>query len=189
MPTSTDPLAAGANLEAATRGRIKQNDPWVTEAIAAASEAVRNACGWHIAPSVTETLTRDARGSTVLALPTMHLTDVDSLVENGTALAVDVDFEWSENGVLERFAGWVWKRRGIAATITHGYATTPPVVLDLVCAIAARGIIAQRTAGVKREQAGTNSLELATLNEVPISVDILPHELARLRPYVLPERA
>ena len=40
----------------------------------AASDAIREYCGWNIYPQVTETITVDGSGTSVLLLPTMNLT-------------------------------------------------------------------------------------------------------------------
>ena len=40
----------------------------------AAQAAVRAYCGWHIAPSLSETLVLDGTGARAFILPTLHLT-------------------------------------------------------------------------------------------------------------------
>jgi hypothetical protein len=61
------------------------------DAWAATVAEVRAFCGWHIAPEVTETLTLDGPGGYVLVLPTLHLVDLVSVTNDGTAIT---DPEW-----------------------------------------------------------------------------------------------
>jgi hypothetical protein len=116
---------------------------------------VQTYCGWHIAPSVTETLTLDGPGGNVLVLPSLYVTDVSAITEDGTVLAdgtdpdVPADYTWSQAGIVRRswatgiWSGWcgVWwtsQLRGIQVDLTHGYDTWP---LDLAAVI---GTISER---------------------------------------------
>jgi hypothetical protein len=68
------------------------------DAWAATVAEVRAFCGWHIAPEVTETLTLDGPGGYVLVLPTLHLVDLVSVTNDGTAVtdpASTGTSEWS----------------------------------------------------------------------------------------------
>ena len=186
-------LASGANLEAATKGRILADAPWVAESLAAATQAVRNACGWHVGPPRVETdLRLDGSGSRIQRLPSLHVTAIATLNDNGVDLIPDVDFDWSENGVLER-GRWSRKRRGITVTFTHGHALEDiPDVVNLVTVIAARAVASARSGGAVREQAGSNSIELAKIGgfiSAPINATVLSHELILLEPYILPQEA
>lgn len=102
----------------------------------AACAAVRAYCGWHIAPSVTETVTVDGSGGFTQFIPTLHLTDVASIANDGTALTTP---EWSEFGMI-RFSsypyGWTCKFRGVVATITHGYDQCPTEILPILTRMA-----------------------------------------------------
>lgn len=129
----------------------------------AVSDDVRDYCGWHIAPSVTETLTVDGSGGEVLGLPTLHLTAVASIAEDGEDLDVD-GVEWSQAGYLRKpYSRWTAKLRGVTAEVTHGYDTTPPGLLALVCDMA----LARLTVpvGVSREQSGGESVTYAAPGE------------------------
>ena len=44
--------------------------------VRAAQGAVRRYCGWHVAPSITETLRLDGYGGRVLTLPSKHITAI-----------------------------------------------------------------------------------------------------------------
>lgn len=118
------------------------------EAWRAAVSAIRHACGWHIAPSVTETLTVEGDGSGLLLLPTLHLTGVSAVSNDGEALAdlTDKDaFQWSRRGVLRWNRRWSAKYDGVSVTITHGYDDFPPELLAVARAMAGLGFGTQAT--------------------------------------------
>lgn len=92
----------------------------------AAVSAVRGYCGWHVAPSTTETVTVDGSGGNVQFLPTLRLTEVHSVVADGRTVP---DPEWSSFGMLRGVRSC--KFRGVVATITHGYDDLPADVLEV----------------------------------------------------------
>ena len=106
------------------------------DAWAAACDAVRAYCGWHVAPSVTETVTLDGSDSDVMILPTLHLTNL-STVMNDT-VAVDSP-EWSQFGIV-RGTCWTGKYRGVTLTMTHGYDLCPPEIVGVLHEAADRGL-------------------------------------------------
>lgn len=154
-----------------------------------ASAAVVEYCGWHIAPSVTETVTADGSGTTIQSLPTMHLTAVNEVTEVETELDVST-LDWSTYGVLEKQDGswWTPRRRGVAAEITHGFAETPGWLVTLICAVAGRAFLA--APGVVQEAAGGESVTYAQ----PVvggggAVLLLPAEKAMLDRIAVPGAA
>jgi len=62
--------------------------------------AIRRYCGWHIAPSITETITLDGDGSRHLWLPSLHVTAVTAVTNGDTVLDVSSDLDWSESGYV-----------------------------------------------------------------------------------------
>ena len=123
---------------------------------AAACEAVRNFCRWHIAPSITETVTMDGPGAPILFLQTLMLTAVDSVTSDGTA--VDVT-EWSASGMVRHPAGcWSGKFRGIAASFTHGYESCPAEILQVAYDMAKMGALT----GATNMQAGPFGITFPT---------------------------
>lgn len=103
--------------------------------VLAAAAIVRDYCGWHIAPTVTEEVTVDGPGGTALLLPTLHLTEVVSVVEDGTTVD-PTGYGWSEAGIVDG-RWWTTKRRGLVVTITHGYQLCPLPVRAVVGRLAA----------------------------------------------------
>src|SRR5690349_17879952 len=87
-----------------------------------AEAEVRGYCGWHVAPSVTEEVTVEGDGGSVLLLPSLRVTAVASVIdEDGNAVT---DWKVRRNGVLRRAGGW---RCGVeyTVTLTHGYDQPP----------------------------------------------------------------
>lgn len=127
------------------------------DALTAAAEAVRGWCHWHIAPSITETVTLDGNGTHLQPLSTRHLTAVTTVVENGKTLVEGTDYDWSQDGLLWRHqrsctcrGGWTNRFRGITATITHGYAVCPTEIAGVIARLAKAAsteLVAQETAG------------------------------------------
>lgn len=97
------------------------------------SDAIRDELGWNVLEETT-TLTVDGEGRTHLFLPTLRLTAVISVMEDGVALVDSTDFTWRGNGTLTRVSGdpcslsrWTCRPRGVVVTITHGYPVAPGV--------------------------------------------------------------
>lgn len=123
------------------------------DATARAEAEVRAYCGWHIAPEQTETLTLDGPGGPLLVLPSLHVVSVTSVAENGVELD-PAGYAWSAAGVVRRtssaatwngyygpgWTGWTDTLRGIAVTLTHGYASMPLDVQSVIDRLAARSV-------------------------------------------------
>lgn len=123
-----------------------------------ASSEVRSYCGWHIAPSLSETITRDSDGGKVLFLPTMYLTDITELTIDGDEVDdIDAAVSWSEFGLVRRTSGQCWPDayRSVTLKITHGYQDTPGEIAKVCVALAKRGPAAFNFA--KSETAGAVS--------------------------------
>src|SRR4051812_28403956 len=105
---------------------------------AAACGAVRGHCEWHVAPSAQETVQPTGSGGLVLLLPTLHLTDLTDVINDGVPVTVDPK-DWSEAGVVDNGTRWSRRRRGVTVTMTHGHETCPPEVLEVVTDLARSG--------------------------------------------------
>lgn len=151
-------------------------------AIAIATGQIRDYCGWHITPSVTETVTVDGPCSHVLTLPTLYLTAVSSVVEEGVTVSAD-EFDWSDSGYLRRRrCTWTGKPRGIIVGITHGYEEVPPAVKAAALALAS---LTQTPASAATSQsAGPYSIQLATRSDGSAGGAYMPEDVAdMLAPY------
>lgn len=139
-----------------------------------ASGDVRTYCGWHIAPSVTETVTADGSGGLVQALPTLNLTAVTAITEDGEPVDMD-DVHWSTAGLVTRATPWTSRLGGVTANITHGYSTVPAEIVGVVLMAAVRAAVSPT--GAVREQAGPFSITYSqTSPNQAGGVVLLPHE-------------
>lgn len=107
----------------------------------AALKAARNYCRWHVFPSQTDTLTLDGSYRFVQMLPSLHVTAITSVTEDGTLLTAGTDYEWSEAGMLRRLGcnPWTGKMRGLVVVLVHGYSSEPEDFQEVVERVAARG--------------------------------------------------
>lgn len=106
-----------------------------------AEALVRSYCGWHIAPSRTETVTLAGSDSRTLILPSLYVTDVASVTTYGGEVVPVESYDWTSAGVISR--GWrVWDCRPVTVVFTHGYAEPPADVTSVVQAIARRAVAA-----------------------------------------------
>lgn len=111
-------------LEQFTRGRLDRDDDESQRQLDAALAAARRYCGWHVTPVLTNTaVTVDGPGQKYLVLPTMNLTALTGMVENGVAINV-ATLGWSVRGLVVKTDNTWWSEgfSNITATISHGYA-------------------------------------------------------------------
>lgn len=128
-----DPVA----VEAFTQGRLNRDDEETERQLEAALAAARNYCRWHVTPALSaQSITLDGPGTSVLVLPTLKLTAVDAVTEDGTELDTDT-LEWSSRGLLAKASGLAWtsKLGGITVTIDHGYDAAPDFESVVLAAI------------------------------------------------------
>lgn len=129
--------------------------PFSETVVASSAEAIRNEAGWHIAPSVTETITIDSNGGPILMLPTLYLTAVTEVVDvSGDTPTVLTGWRKSRAGMLSRQQGWPHGFESVEVTFTHGYDACPAELFP---------VIAERTQRkVQQESLGSRSVSYAT---------------------------
>lgn len=165
MPVAIPPLLSSEALAAYL------DDPQDAR-IAAVTDWIRGRCGWHIAPPVTETITLDGTGTRVVSLPSLHVTDVDEVTEDGAA----VDIEWTDVGLLRHPGRWADRWRSVEVTFTHGY---PEVPADL-----AKVVI---EAALRMPEPGTGAVKKVGPFEMASTAAFLPDELDTIDRYrILP---
>lgn len=111
---------------------------------ARATAAARSYCGWHVTPvSADEEIVLDGPGSRILVLPTLKLTELTSVAENGVELDL-ADLSWSATGLVAKRDGSYWTDQfgAIAVTFSHGYASAPD--FDHAVAVIAEAIASGR---------------------------------------------
>ncbi len=125
---ATDPIVTTTDLTAYQGGDAQS-------LIDQATALVRRYCGWHVTPSMSETITLDGSGVGVQILPSLHVTGITSVTYDGTLLAA-TDYAWSLNGVIEYVAAglyfsgvsrWSTGLGKVVVVMTHGYADAPEV--------------------------------------------------------------
>lgn len=146
----------------------------------AATRAIRDYCGWHVAPVVTETLTLDGTGTGTVLLPSRRVVGVASVKVDGVELEEDA-YEWSADGLLRRRRGrWPHRYRSLEVTLEHGF-TDASVLADLVSSIAARVKI-DPTGALATQRAGTQSVGFTS---GATGGGLMQSEKDRLAPYKL----
>jgi hypothetical protein len=107
---------------------------------AQADQAIRDYCGWHIAPTTTETVTVDGSGLATLFLPSLHVLAVSAVLDAGVALVQDLDYWLRPGGVLVRsnLVGWTGRLGGVQMEITHGFAEVPADLVGVATDLAGR---------------------------------------------------
>lgn len=141
---------------------------------------VRSSCGWHIAPSRSEDIVLNGSGSPVLFLPTLWLTAIVGVVEDGVPVDLDT-IEWSRAGELSKRTGrWTSRSRGVVVSVVHGHDPVPADVAGLVRSIARKIPTATDGRQVKQRTTGPFSESFGDV------VDLLPSEAATLTRYRIP---
>jgi hypothetical protein len=114
-----------AAVESYTRGRLRSDDAETTRQVTAALAAAKNYCGWHVTPVLTgQSVTLDGTGSNLLVLPTLNMTALTQVNEDGITLNL-ADLNWSPRGLIVKKSGYWWSSMfgSITVTFSHGYAT------------------------------------------------------------------
>lgn len=150
-----------------------------------AESLVRGFCGWHIAPSRTESVTVDPSYAAALILPTLRLTSVTTVTEGGTP--VTDEFTWTAAGILMRTYRF-WTTGPVVVSLSHGYASPPPEVTAVVQAVAQRAL--DNPGSRPRGQVGpfADSFSQVGFNQAP-ALALLDAEKQILDRYRIPARA
>lgn len=114
--------------------------PFTEDQAKRAGEDIRAEAGWHIAPSVTETVVVDSDGGRYLFLDTLYLTSVTAVRDvTNTSPVVVTDYRVHKTarfraGILDRPGGW--PVGVLELDIVHGYDLCPAPLLQAAAAIA-----------------------------------------------------
>lgn len=183
--TQLPPLLTVEAFDDMTGGKYA-GDLRAASALSAASQAVRNACGWHIAPSLQCTATPLHVEPRLVVLPANAVTAVTSVTENGVDL-VDGEYEWRCDGLIRRacFKCWSSKWNAVEVSYTAGYdADAVPDLVEAVRAIAEGVIAIGGTAGVRSESADGVTVAYSD-NASSIAAALTEQQRAALAPYRL----
>lgn len=158
-------------------------DMWVK----AAQATVRRFCGWHIAPSITETVQVTAHGGRRMNLPSGHVTRIMEISFRGRALDPATDIDWSPEGAVmlrRELPDWPDVPGGVSATITHGWAVEEvPEVVALIASIAQRA--SASPAAIASQAVNGASVTFRTSNGAPLGVPLLQVEKDQLAPFAI----
>jgi hypothetical protein len=133
-----------------------------TRALLAAQALVRSYCGWHIAPTITETITVDGWANNVLMLPTLWLLEVSSIVVGDVEVDLSTVQLYQAGYLARQFTFPTLDTESIpwttapgpraVVTMTHCYADPPEDLANVALAIAARSL--STPLGVEQVQRG-----------------------------------
>ena len=153
------------------------------KALAAAEAAVRAYCGWHVAPVKAETVTVWSAGDRSVLLPSLHVTEVASVMVDGEPVE---DYTWTSDGILRG----VRKCGTVEAVLTHGHdgdSTAGVLLSSIILATAVRA--KSSPSGLMRAQVGQVSETYSqTATNQAGGVALLTSEKNLLAPYKLPSR-
>lgn len=141
-----DPLATVADIEA--RGvTVDASETDIVEVyLDVASTIVREAAGSPISETA-GTVVLEGSADQWLRLPGLPVTAVSAVEIDGTAVT---DYRLRSNA-LWRAAGWLatCEPSAVEVTYTHGLATVPVDIVDLVCRLAVQALVAFRSGGAE----------------------------------------
>ena len=164
-----NPIITVAQFNAMTNGTYSTN-PRVEAAINAASQAIRNYCGWHICPAMTCTA-YPAGGTIVARLPAAYVSAIDSIIEDGATLDASA-YQWRKDGMLKRAWPKKWSDNWDAIVVKYiaGYSVDAvPDLVEAVCSIASgvlsvsAGVISESADGVSISYSASASSIAASL--------------------------
>jgi hypothetical protein len=112
-----------------------EDDPKLQFALRAATRRFRGQVGHQVYPvTENEQVTLDGNGRESILLPVWPTVTVTTVVLEGVTLVEGTDYQWSEEGILRRLGCKVWpdKLRCLQVTYSHGWATRPADVAEVV---------------------------------------------------------
>lgn len=148
-----EPLISVWEFNEMTGGAYNGNSR-VEPALAAASQAIRNYCGWHVCPSL-ECTAYPAGGGKIARLPAGYVSDILSITEDGEELS-ESQYEARSDGLIRRteFKNWSCGWDSIEVSYVAGFEIKAvPDLAEAVRAIAEGVIAVAGSAGVMSESA------------------------------------
>lgn len=122
--------------------------PYSTSLVRAAGGSIRSECGWHIAPTLTETIEVETDRSKLALLPSLRVVDVTRVVDAETGREL-TDWRVSPNSGVLRCKSGVWPEV-LTVDLIHGYPACPPELLPIIAERAQHlraGIVSQENIG------------------------------------------
>lgn len=175
-----EPLLSKATFDTMT-GNAYISNGRVEAALKAASQAVRNYCGWHICPSM-QCTAYPVGGGKVMKLPAGYVSAITSVTEDGELLG-EGQYEWRRDGLLRRacFKNWSGRWDGIQVVYTAGFdINAVPDLAEAVRSIT-EGVLAV-SAGVVSESADGVSISYSA-NAASIAAALTEQQKSALEIY------
>ncbi|MBR2835915.1 MAG: hypothetical protein IKE43_09460 [Coriobacteriales bacterium] len=153
----------------------------IAQVIAGVSQAVRDWCGWHVAPALDCVFVASPDGHFV-ELPCMGVVDVESVTKNDTELA----YEWRGEGLVRLVRpefGW----RSVTVRYRAGYTDSSALAMAVAQIVENKLVAAP---GVREEHAGQVGISYnQTASGVSGGVRLLESDYALLQAYRIPRGA
>lgn len=161
-------------------GNAYASNPRVESALLAASQSIRNYCGWHICPAASCVANPSGDGM-VRRLPAGYVSAITQVTEDGAALDPSA-YEWRKDGLIRKVSGcWSHTWGGIEVAYTAGYEVDAvPDLAEAVAAITA-GVLSV-SAGVASESADGVSISYSA-NASSIAASLTSQQKSALEPY------
>lgn len=183
--TAVPAIVTPADIETASKGQIKANDPRVEAMCLAVSSAIRDYCGWHISPVLTCRYTTEL-SDRIIYLPAVGVRGINSISVDGKNIPVD-SIEYKSSGLvrlanLSSADGIKWGSTVIE--YEAGFDNTAALVSQIAAQIALNSLTA--SAGIRSESAGQVSLTYNTTGDgITGGVSLLGRDMLLLKPYRL----
>lgn len=178
------PLITPDDFAAQSQGRFSAADLRVIEALNGVSSAIRSYCHWHVTPALDCEIVTHGDGGRIISLPTLYLSAIGSVVEDGIELTSG-QYEARSNGLIRR-TGWkIWSTTWNAVTIDYnaGFpAEAVPEFRQIVLQIAGSAVSA--ALGVREEHAGQVGVTYnQTASGVSGGISLLDRDKDMLAPF------
>lgn len=177
------PLISRADFNKATGNRWSTDTDMVDMVLAAVSQAVRNFCGWHIAPNLPCLYIAYGLEGKIAKLPSMMVTECDVSTDDGSDFPSGI--EWQPRGLVRRDDGCDWPQDWgkYAFEFSSGY-ESDAMLSQIIVQVASNHMAA--APGIREEQAGAVRLSYNQMaNGVSGGVTLLDREQMLLAPYRL----
>jgi hypothetical protein len=144
---------------------------FLVDELAAATRAIRNECGWHIAPRETVVYRHVRPWVEQVWLPAMEIVSIDEVVIDGVTATDLTVYKFDPATGWTNISGC-----DVKVTYTAGFETVPEDIVALTLELSAGAL--GSPLGVSREQAGGVSVTLTRT-----SGGLMPDDLDRLAAY------
>lgn len=180
------PIITADEFNAITGSRWATSQAAVNMALAAASQAVRDYCRWHVAPALACKVTLSPDGEGVLQLPCLRLVGITAATEDGNDIKAAIQAQ--DIGIIRKADGspFTCSWSGLEIVYVAGFPTNS-LLQGIVAQIAENRLAAP--GGVREEHAGQVGITYnQTASGVAGGTALLERDMEMLSAYKLPSR-